>query len=257
MGSRSSSDAGRPTTSGPDRGPRLDAYLSRAGLLSRKAARLQIGRGQVRVDGEVCRDSARRISAREVVTLGDGRVESPVQSADYLMNKPVGYACSHDEREAPRVLDLLEPELLRRPLKLVGRLDRATSGLLILTTDGALVHALTHPSRHCEKRYRIEYSGELAADSVARCAEGLMLQGDTRPTRPSTLTLDAPGQATLRLREGRTHQVRRMIRALGGRVTALHRDRVGGLDLPADLAPGALRPLLEEERALLLTESSL
>ncbi len=257
MSSRPPSDADPRPVSGPDRGPRLDAYLSRAGLLSRKAARIQIGRGRVRVDGEVCRDAARRIGPEEVVTFAEARVESPALRADYLLHKPVGHACSHDEREAPLVLDLLEPALRRRPLKMVGRLDRATSGLLILTTDGELVHALTHPGRKCTKRYRIGYSGELAPDAVERCAAGLLLEGDPRPTRPATLTLDAPGHATLVLREGRTHQVRRMIRALGGRVTALHRDRVGALDLPEDLAPGELRPLAEEERVLLLTESSL
>lgn len=240
-----------------DRGPRLDAYISRAGLASRKEARRRIAHGEVAVDGETCRDKARRIREDEVVTLAGEVVSSPVAIADYLLHKPVGYACTHDEREAPLVFDLLDPRLQRRSLKMAGRLDRATSGLLVLTTDGDLVHRLTHPSRKRAKRYRIEYTGTLVDDAVARCREGLRLVGDERPTRPSELVVDAPGRATLVLREGRTHQVRRMIRALGGRVTALHRDRVGGLDLPPDLAPGDLRPLAPEERALLLIESSL
>ena len=242
---------------GNDRGPRLDAYISRAGLASRKDARRRIAHGQVAVDGEVCRDKARRIRDDEVVTLAGEVVSSPVAIADFLLHKPVGYACTHDEREAPLVFDLLDPLLRRRSLKMAGRLDRATSGLLVLTTDGDLVHRLTHPSRKRPKRYRIEYTGTLVDDAVARCREGLRLEGDERPTRPSELVVDGPGRATLVLREGRTHQVRRMIRALGARVTSLHRDRVGGLDLPSDLAPGDLRPLAPEERALLLIESSL
>lgn len=238
------------------RGPRLDAYLSRAGLASRREARGLIRAGAVQVAGEVVRDPARRISDEEV-TLDEEPVKAPGQTRDYLMHKPIGVACSHDEREAPLVFDLLDPVLRRRRLRLAGRLDRATSGLLVLTTDGDFVHRLTHPARHVEKRYRVAYTGSLANDAVERCREGLALPGDTRPTRPAELRLEADGRATLVLREGRTHQVRRMIRALGGEVEALHRDRVGALDLPGDLPPGDLRPLAPEERALLLTERSL
>ena len=154
-------------------------------------------------------------------------------------------------------LDLLSERLRRRGLRIAGRLDRATSGLLILTSDGALVHRLTHPARKLPKRYRIELDGELAADAVRRCAEGLLLPGEERETRPAELQLDGPGRATLVLREGRTHQVRRMMRALGAEVVGLHRDRIGDLDLPEDLGPGELRPLEPEERALLLSERSL
>ncbi len=246
-----------PASSEAGRGPRLDAYLARAGLASRKEARRLIAHGKVGVGGEVCREKERRIADDEVVTLEGQVVSSPVALADFLLHKPVGYACTHDEREAPLVFDLLDPVLRNRSLKMAGRLDRATSGLLILTTDGDLVHRLTHPTRKRPKRYRIEHSGTLVDDAVARCLAGIQLEGDDKPTLPSELVVDAPGRATLVLREGRTHQVRRMIRALGGRVTALHRDRVGLLDLPADLAPGDLRPLALEERALLLTESSL
>ena len=235
---------------------RLDAYLARAGLASRREARDLIRRGAVRVGGEICRDTARRI-LEERVTLGDEPVGSPDESRDFMLHKPIGFACSNDEREAPRVFDLLSETLRRRDLRLAGRLDRATSGLLILTTDGDLVHRLTHPARKLPKRYRILYEGELASDAVERCAEGFFLPGEDRPTRPATLVLEAEGRATLTLREGRTHQVRRMLRLLGGEVVALHRDRIGDLELPDDLERGEIRPLGAEERALLLSESSL
>ena len=238
------------------RGPRLDGYLSRAGLASRKQARALIKQGQVTVDGEVCRDASRRIEG-EAVALDDAPVDSPVERVDFLMHKPVGVACSHDEREAPLVFDLLDATLRRRSLKIAGRLDRETSGLLVLTTDGDFIHQLTHPTRKVSKRYRVEFRGTLPEDAVAQCRAGLLLNGEDKPTRPAELTLDGAGRATLILREGRTHQVRRMFRALGTTVTALHRDRVASLDLPPDLAPGALRPLEPEERALLSSESSL
>lgn len=257
MSSRqSTNDEDEDEPSGAARGPRLDAFLSRAGLASRKEARALIRKGRVRVDGEVCRDASRRIEA-EIVTLDGELVDSPVSRADFLLHKPVRYACSRDEREAPLVFDLLDEPLRRRALKIAGRLDRETSGLLVLTTDGDFVHHLTHPTRKVSKRYRIEYRGTLPADAVERCRAGILLHGDERPTRPAELSLDGEGRATLVLREGRRHQVRRMFRALGAIVTALHRDRVAGLDLPPDLAPGDLRPLEPEERALLLSESNL
>ena len=235
---------------------RLDAYLSRAGLASRREARERILRGEVRVDGVVCREPATRIAGQDV-TLADGAVTPPGALQDYLFHKPLGLSCSRDEREAPLVFDVLEPALRKRPLQIAGRLDRATSGLLVLTTDGDFVHRLTHPTRKLPKRYRVGYRGELLEDAVARCEAGILLEGEDRPTRPALLTLDGPGQATLVLREGRTHQVRRMFRALSAFVETLHRDRIGGLDLPPDLAPGALRPLDPGERALLLSDSSL
>jgi 16S rRNA pseudouridine516 synthase len=235
---------------------RLDAYLARAGLASRREARGLIRRGAVTVAGEVCRDAARRVVGEEVA-LAQERVESPALRGDYLLHKPVGVSCSHDERESPLVFGLLPETLRRRRLRIAGRLDRATSGLLILTTDGDLVHQLTHPTRKLPKRYRIDYAGSLDANAAQRCDEGLRLPGDKRPTRPASLRIERPGRATLVLREGRTHQVRRMIRLLGGEVIRLHRDRIGALELPGDLLPGDLRPLAPEERALLLNESSL
>ena len=247
-------------------GIRLDAYLARAGLASRREARGLIRQGLVQVAGEVCRDASRRI-AGEAVWLREERVNSPAELRDFVLHKPLGLSCSHDERESPLVFDLLSETLRRRGLRIAGRLDRATSGLLILTTDGDLVHRLTHPTRKLPKRYQIEFEGALASDSVERCAAGFLLSGeemsgdempgDERPTRPAELRIERPGHATLVLREGRTHQVRRMIRRLGGEVVGLQRDRIGDLELPPDLAPGDLRPLAPEERTLLLSASNL
>jgi 16S rRNA pseudouridine516 synthase len=167
----------------------------------------------------------------------------------------VGTSCSHDLNEAPLVDELLPEEYLGRGLETVGRLDRDTSGLLVMTTDGGLIHRLTHPKRKVGKRYQVTYQGELARDAVARCAEGFCLggeePGDDVPTLPAQLTLNAKGQATLVLQEGRYHQVRRMFGVLGAEVTALHRDRIGQLDLPADLLPGMIRPATADELARL------
>ncbi len=236
---------------------RLDAYLARSGLASRRGARDLIRRGAVYVDAEVCRDAAHRIGRESVVVVAGRTLDSPAAVQHFVLHKPVGFSCSRDDRESPLVSDLLSETLRRRSLLIAGRLDRATSGLLVLTQDGGFVHQLTHPTRKTSKRYRIGFEGDLVEDAVACCRAGFLLGGEERPTRPAELVLDGPGRATLVLREGRTHQVRRMIRKLGGEVISLHRDRIGSLGLPDDLGPGDCRPLAREERALLLRESSL
>jgi len=239
-------------------GKRLDAWLAHAGLGSRKQVRKLIVGGRVQLGGEVCRDASTRVGSRPVEVDGEV-VAAPISVLHVALHKPVGYACTHDEREAPIVDELLPTEFRLGGLHVAGRLDRETSGLVILTTDGDLNHRLTHPRRKLEKRYQIGYSGELVPDASERCAEGVSLIGAEKPTLPAELCLEAPGKAVMLLREGRNHQVRRMIRALGGRVTKLHRDRIGGYDLPRDLPEGECRPLSPDdlERLLTFTDSSL
>ena len=235
---------------------RLDALLARAGFGTRKEVRGLIRSGSVRVDGEVCRKAGEWVGDR-VVLVGDERVEPPPDTLQLAVHKPVRLACSHDQREAPLLYDLIPVAWQGLGLEAAGRLDRATSGLIVLSTDGQWIHRLTHPSRKVSKRYRIEYDGELVADAVERCARGLELGSDDAPTAPAKLQLDAPGRATLWLREGRQHQVRRMMRALGAEVTALHRDRIGDYALPDDLAPGELRRLGDDDLERLTTDSTL
>jgi len=232
---------------------RLDALLAHAGFGTRSEVKRLVRTGRVTVDGEPCRKASRAL-ADEVVAVDGVTVERGPAVRVVILHKPVGYACSHDPNEAPLVDELLPPAWLPLGLQPAGRLDRETSGLLILTSDGQLIHRLTHPGRKLPKRYRLRYTGELPADAVERCAAGILLKGesDDELTHPSELILDGPGSATLILREGRYHQVRRMAAALGVTVTALHRDRIGSLDLPQDLAAGAARPLGDDELVLLI-----
>jgi 16S rRNA pseudouridine516 synthase len=239
---------------------RLDAFLAHAGLGSRSEVRTLVRRGWVRIDGRAVRDPATHVAG--AVTLRGEPVVPPIADATLLVHKPVGLACSHDAREAPLLESLYPRELAHLALESAGRLDRATSGLLIVSTDGALIHRLTNPRRHVVKRYRIAYTGQLSARAVERVARGLVIAEDEAPTLPAILDLHGAGGATLHLREGRYHQVRRMISALGGEVVGLHRDRIGALDLPADLPAGALRPpppddcrpITSDDRATLAAE---
>lgn len=236
---------------------RLDAFLSHHGFGSRSDVRGMVKRGYVTVAGTVCRAYQQHLTD-EVVCVRGVPVERGPSEATLLLHKPVGLACSHDEAEAPLVEGLIPARYKALPMEWAGRLDRETSGLLIVTSDGQLIHRLTNPKKHLAKRYRVVYRGTLSANAVERCAAGMLLDDDHRPTLPAELLIEAPGsnglgKATMLLHEGRYHQVRRMIAALGGVVTQLHRDRIGSLDLPADLPAGESREITPEELRLLQT----
>jgi 16S rRNA pseudouridine516 synthase len=239
---------------------RLDAFLSHRGFGSRSQSRDLVRRGRVTVDGAVCRDPGAHVDGR-VIAVDRRTVEEGAATATLLLNKPLGFACSHDPAEAPLVEELVPEEFRHLALETAGRLDRDTSGLLVVTSDGGLIHALTNPRRHLEKRYRIGYLGKLSYHAIARCAKGLVMEGDPNPTLPARLEIHPPdddgmGRATLHLSEGRYHQVRRMIAELGGEVVELHRDRIGGLDLPPDLKPGTMREISPGELVRLTREVS-
>lgn len=240
---------------------RLDAYLSRHGYGSRSEVRRRIRRGTVTLDGVVCKDAGTEAGSGRVAVDGTAVVERRLE-ATLLLHKPVGHACSHDQREAPLVDQLVPEPFAHLVLEPAGRLDRGTTGLLVLTTDGQLLHRLISPKRKVPKRYRVSFQGRLAGDARERCAAGFQVADETRPYLPARLEVLAKptgaqaGTALLELVEGRFHQVKRMFHALGAQVTALHRERVGGLDLPPDLAPGAVREATSEELTALQERSA-
>ena len=172
----------------------------------------------------------------------DGEPLDPPQGLVLLLHKPVGYTCS--TRDPGRIVhDLLPPRFrLRSPLlSTVGRLDRDTSGALLLTDDGALLHRIVSPKSALAKVYEATLAQDLRGDEAAIFASGtLLLESETTPLAPAMLEAVDARHARLRLTEGRYHQVRRMFAAVGNHVEALHRSRIGGLAL-GDLAPGAWR----------------
>jgi 16S rRNA pseudouridine516 synthase len=182
----------------------------------------------------------------------DGEPLDPPQGLALMLHKPVGYTCS--TRDPGRIVyDLLPPRFrLRSPLlSTVGRLDRDTSGLLLLTDDGALLHRITAPKAKLAKRYEATLDSDLRGDEAALFASGtLQLESDDTPLAPARLEVGDARHATLVLTEGRYHQVRRMFAAVGNHVVALHRSQVGGLAL-GDLAPGQWRSLSEDDLAAL------
>ena len=233
---------------------RLDRLLANMGYGSRKEMQMLARAGAVRLDGQPILDADGRIEvtadlpARMTV---QGKPLDPVPGMALMLHKPRGVTCSHKET-GELVYDLLPDRWRARDpaLSTVGRLDKDTSGLLLLTDDGALLHRIISPKSHIAKRYRATLDRPLAGDEGALFASGQMvLESDDKPLLPAALEVLSPTEAYLTITEGRYHQVRRMFAAVGNHVTALHRDRVGGLTLPDDLAPGEFRIMSEADIA--------
>jgi 16S rRNA pseudouridine516 synthase len=203
-------------------------------------------------EGRVTDAAGEVLYADDQVAHGDVRIDGealdPPQGLTLMLHKPVGVTCS--TRDPGRIVyDLLPPRFrLRSPLlSTVGRLDRDTSGLLLLTDDGALLHRIVSPKSKLAKTYEATLAQDLRGDEAALFASGtLLLESETTPLAPAALDVIDPRHARLVLTEGRYHQVRRMFAAAGNHVDALHRSRVGGLEL-ADLAPGEWRELDDDD----------
>src|SRR2546421_5312109 len=226
---------------------RLNAYLARAGVASRRKADDLIKAGRVLVNGEPGRLNT-FVEATDRVEV-DGREGAKQKLAHLLLHKPAGVVTTaHDPQGRPTVVQLVPNEPRVVP---VGRLDADTTGALLLTNDGALAHRLAHPRYGVEKVYEIELDGEPGDDVLGRLADGVELDdGRTAPARARRL---GRNRIELALHEGRNRQVKRMLEALGHRVTRLHRSAYAGLTLDG-LEPGAWRELEPSEVERLRTE---
>jgi 16S rRNA pseudouridine516 synthase len=222
---------------------RLDQLLSSLGYCSRSEARDWVKSGAVIVRGEVADDAGSRANPTDV--LVDGEPLDHPNGLLILFHKPLGLVCSHDDREGPNVYSVLPPRWRRRNpvVTSVGRLDKETSGLLLLTDQSALVHRLTSPKHKVPKIYRATVDRDLDAGLVPRFASGaLQLEDEEKPCAPAELKIISAREAELTLTEGKYHQVRRMFAACGTTVLTLHRRSFGELDL-GDLPPGEWREL--------------
>ena len=236
-------------------GTRLDKLVANLGYGSRREVQALAQARRIRLGEAPITDADRKLTPIEAATLTiDGLPLDPLPGVVLVMNKPLGLTCSTKEA-GPLVHDLLPPRWRRRdpPISTVGRLDKATSGLLLLTDDGALLHKIISPRTHLPKRYRATLARPLRGDEAAAFAAGtLMLDGETDPLLPALLEPLGSNEARVTIVEGRYHQVRRMLAALGNHVEALHREMIGDLALPGELAPGEYRALSEGEIAAAL-----
>lgn len=244
--------------SGPER-VRIDRLLSNLGYCSRSEAAAACRAGRVTLAGQPLHDAAAQVPVAELRcgTLRlDGEPLDPPPPLTLILHKPAGYTCSRDEA-GPLIYDLLPPRWRRRKpaLSSIGRLDKASTGQLLITDDGALLHRITHPRTHAAKHYRVTTRLPLRGDEAALFGSGeFRLGGDPKPLRPATWRAEPPTGGVMILTEGRYHQIRRMFAALGNEVVALHRFRTGDLAL-GDLEAGRYRVLTAAEVEALLART--
>lgn len=231
---------------------RVDRLLSSLGYGSRTEMARMAKAGGIVLDGADLTDVSKRIALTPDLPSRmeiDGEPLDPLPGLVMMMHKPLGMTCSHKE-DGALVFDLLPDRWRRRDpaISTVGRLDKQTTGLLLLTDDGALLHRIISPKRHVAKVYRATLARPLEGGEAALFASGeLVLEGEDKPLSPAILEVITPTEATLTVTEGRYHQVRRMFAAVGNHVEALHRERVGALTLPDDLPPGEWRLLTSDQ----------
>jgi len=231
---------------------RLDRLLANLGYGSRKDVQALISSGKVVLDGKVLKDVGTKVAVTPDLparmTIRGAPVDPPAPLV-LIMHKPLGVVCSHKE-DGERIYDLLPRRWrIRDPgLSTVGRLDKDTSGLILITDDGDYLHRVISPRRHVPKTYLTTLDRPLRGDEGARFAAGdLILEGEEKPLLPAQLQVIDSHSARLTITEGRYHQVRRMFAAVGNHVVGLHRERIGGIALPADLEPGQHRILTADD----------
>jgi 16S rRNA pseudouridine516 synthase len=229
----------------------LARVLQSQGFGTRRECEGLVLHGLVRVNAELIDDPGAPVSPAGLVLEVEGEVWPYHETALVLLHKPAGYECSQKPRHHPSVLTLLPPPLRRRGVQPIGRLDEDTTGLLLLTDDGPLIHRLTSPKKLVHKVYRVQCRHPVSAEQRARLCAGVVLDDDPQPAMAVAAETVAECELDLTLTEGRYHQVKRMLAAVGNRVDALHRWRFGALTLPDGLAPGQWCWLPEGEAAVM------
>ncbi len=235
---------------------RLDALLFSQGFGTRRVCAGLVQHGHVQLQGQPVDDPGTEVD------VGAGEVAYRVQGVDWvyrrlaylMLHKPAGYECSHRPGAWPSVYTLLPAPLRQRPtagkvqgVQAVGRLDQDTTGLLLLSDDGAFIHRMNSPKRHVPKVYEVTTKHPISNAQVQRLLAGVVLDDDPAPVRAAACEAVAEQHLRLTLTEGKYHQVKRMVAAVGNRVEALHRSQIGSLALPADLAPGQWRWLGDDD----------
>lgn len=231
---------------------RLDKFLSDCGIDTRSKCKAYIKQGRVFVNGAVQKDGSIHIQDQDVVSF-DGKDLVLEKNLYYMFYKPAGCICATKDPVHKLVLDYF-PDNLKKKLLLAGRLDKDTEGLLFLTDDGSFVHHLMAPSKHVAKTYYFEGEGCLSENAAASLKEGIDI-GDEKPTKPADLIIDYEKDRVIKGRltitEGRYHQVKRMIKAVGADIYYLKRLSIGEIMLDEDLEPGQYRQLSDKELAIL------
>lgn len=239
-----------------DDGMRLDKFLSHTGFGSRKEVKQLLKKSEVVVNGVRVKEGKQLIEEIFDEVLVNGILVNYQVFYYYLLHKPMGVISATKDPSHRTVLDLLSKEDYREDLFPIGRLDKETTGLLMITNDGAFSHSLLSPNKHVSKRYFAEVQGIVTTEDCQVFAEGVVISGGEicLPAKLEIVSVNSDNQTSkirVTITEGKYHQVKRMFEAVGKKVTKLHRETMGGLVLDPALAPGEYRQLEEEELSLL------
>ncbi|HEY8050257.1 MAG TPA: 16S rRNA pseudouridine(516) synthase [Ramlibacter sp.] len=236
----------------------LADVLFSQGFGTRRICSGLVQQGHVSIDGVTVDDALEEVEADGLVFDVDGVSWEYHDKAYVMLNKPAGVECSRKPSAYASVYTLLPAPLRQRParsatpgVQAIGRLDADTTGLILLSDDGTFIHRMSSPKHHVPKVYDVEAKHPVADAQVKRLLEGVVLDDDPAPVRAAGCEVTGERALRLVLTEGKYHQVKRMLAAVGNRVEKLHRSRIGGLQLPADLAPGQWRWLSDEDLAAL------
>ena len=228
---------------------RLDKYLCETGFGTRSQVKDLLKKGQVMVNGEVVKKPELKINETTDQILCQGKKASYQKNIYLMLHKPAGVVSATEDNREKTVLDLVRPEDRKNGLFPVGRLDKDTEGLLLLTDDGELAHRLLSPKKHVDKTYYAKIDGQVTEEHVKQFREGLDI-GDEKKTLPAVLAILLSGPVSeieVTIHEGRFHQIKRMFEAVGCKVTYLKRLSMGSLVLDETLPPEEYRPLTEAE----------
>ena len=228
---------------------RLDKYLCETGFGTRSQVKDLLKKGQVMVNGEVVKKPELKINETTDQILCQGKKASYQKNIYLMLHKPAGVVSATEDNREKTVLDLVRPEDRKNGLFPVGRLDKDTEGLMLLTDDGELAHRLLSPKKHVDKTYYAKIDGQVTEEHVKQFREGLDI-GDEKKTLPAVLTILLSGPVSeieVTIHEGRFHQIKRMFEAVGCKVTYLKRLSMGSLVLDETLPPEEYRPLTEAE----------
>jgi 16S rRNA pseudouridine516 synthase len=226
----------------------LQQILFSQGFGTRRVCAGLVQQGHVTVAGQPCTDPGAEFEPQGLRFTVQGQAWEYHEKAYLMLHKPAGYECSQRPSGWPSIYTLLPPPLRQRPAKIatqgvqaIGRLDQDTTGLLLLSDDGAFIHRMSSPKHHVPKVYRVTCAEPIDARQVQALLAGVTLRDDPQPVRAAACELLEANVLDLTLTEGKYHQVKRMLAAVGNSVIALHRWRIGGLELPAELRPGQWR----------------
>lgn len=230
---------------------RLDKYLADMSIGTRQEVKKYIRQGRVMVNGETVKKPEYKIDETKSPVTVDGHPVAYESFEYYMLNKPAGVVSATRDRMAKTVLDLITDKK-RKDLFPVGRLDKDTEGLLLITNDGALAHRLLSPKKHVDKCYYARIDGKVSAEDQKLFAQGLNIGSAEEPewTKPAKLEIlsgTEVAEIRLTIQEGKFHQVKRMFQAVGKEVLYLKRERMGTLCLDESLSPGSYRKLTDEE----------